>query len=268
VRGVDRLKVMTFNILVGGEERFGAILDILAARRPDLLILEECVGWEDGERLGRVAGVLGIPATARHLYLGRARPRPSGARYPVAVVSRRPLALARSYNDPSFFGHGLVECAIAAGGEVLTLFGAHFEPKRESLRFVEARYLRSLLDPAAFARGRYLLAGDLNALSLRDPYPAELAERVRAAGVDKYGHPPRFETIEEIEGFGWVDLLRQRPLSAAWVTAPRDRGGVRIDYRTDYLFASPPLAERHIGAEVIEVGGASDHHAVEATFEL
>jgi exodeoxyribonuclease-3 len=41
---------------------------------------------------------------------------------------------------------------------------------------------------------------------------------------------------------------------------------VRIDYRTDYILASPRMAERLIRAEVVDVGEASDHQAVVATF--
>jgi exodeoxyribonuclease III len=86
------------------------------------------------------------------------------------------------------------------------------------------------------------------------------------AGVDKYGHPPRFDVIDDLEAFGWVDTLRHRPASPEWVTARRDRGGVRIDYRTDYIYASPRMAERLISAQVVDVAGATDHNAVVATF--
>jgi exodeoxyribonuclease-3 len=50
------------------------------------------------------------------------------------------------------------------------------------------------------------------------------------------------------------------------VTARRDRGGVLIGYRTDYLFASPRLAEVLSTVEVVDTGEASDHAAVLATF--
>jgi exodeoxyribonuclease-3 len=64
-----------------------------------------------------------------------------------------------------------------------------------------------------------------------------------------------------------VDTLRHRPASSRWVTAHRERGGEVIDYRTDYVFASPRMAERLLGADVVDVGQASDHHALVATFQ-
>jgi exodeoxyribonuclease-3 len=262
-----RFVAMTFNVLLGGEGRFDAALAIVARARPDLLVLQECLGWDaagDG-RMARVAAALGLPPGGRHALLGLARPRGSGRRFHVALFSRVPIASSRVHADPSVLGHCLVEARLESG---LVAFGAHFDAHGESPRLTEARYLRSLLDPGAFARAPHLLAGDLNALSRRDPYPADLAERVRAAGTDKYGHPPRFEVTAELEAQGWVDALYHRGPPAAWATARRDRGGVPIDYRTDYVFASPPLAACLVEAAVVGAGGASDHDPVVAAFEL
>jgi exodeoxyribonuclease-3 len=63
-----------------------------------------------------------------------------------------------------------------------------------------------------------------------------------------------------------VDTLHARPATPKWVTARRNRGGVTIDYRTDYVYASPRMAERLVSAEVIDVGDASDHNPLVATF--
>jgi exodeoxyribonuclease-3 len=46
------LKVMTLNILMGDEERMPLLLPLIARENPDVLVLQECLGWEDGERLG------------------------------------------------------------------------------------------------------------------------------------------------------------------------------------------------------------------------
>jgi exodeoxyribonuclease III len=259
------MKVMTFNVLFGGQDRFEAILEILSRAQPDVLVLQECLWWESGDRLQRVAATLGVPATAEHVHLGTSRPRGSGNRYHVVIASRRPLRAIRIHNDPRQIGHCLVQCQLDAG-EPLTLFGTHYDAHHEDRRLVEARYLCDLLDPVTFREGLYLLAGDLNSLSRKDPYPSDFEEKLLAAGTHKYGHPPRFSVMDTLESFGWVDTLYHRQTPSRWVTARRDRGGVVIDYRTDYILASPRMAERLIGAEVVDVGSASDHHAVVATF--
>lgn len=260
------LTVMTWNVLFGGQERFPAILDLIAARRPDLLVLQECLHWEEGDRFARVAEALGLPATPEHAHLGRSRPRGSGSRYHVAVYSRAPFTRVVDHADPAFIGHCIVEAWTEAWGQPLVVFGTHFDAHHESLRFVEARYLRRLLAETDFERGHALLLGDINSLSRHDPYPADLADRVRRAGVDKYGHPPRFDVMDELEAQGWVDALRRAPASPRWVTAVRERNGVVLEYRTDYVMASPRLAERLVSAEVLDGGGASDHEPVIATF--
>ncbi|HYI00551.1 endonuclease/exonuclease/phosphatase family protein [Hyalangium sp.] len=259
------LKVMTFNVLFGGQDRFEAILGVLDRTRPDVLVLQECLWWEAGDRLHQVAEVLGVPADASHVHLGTARPRGSGRRYHVALASRRPLRAIHLHNDPRQIGHCLIQSQFDSR-EPVTFFGTHYDAHHEDPRLVEARYLCDLLDPITFREGLYLLAGDLNSLSRRDPYPPDFAGRVRAAGTDKYGHPPRFSVLETLESFGWVDTLYHRGPPAEWVTARRQNNGVQIDYRTDYILASPRMAERLIGAEVVDVGEASDHHAVLATF--
>lgn len=260
------LTVMTWNVLFGGHERFQAILELIAARRPDLLVLQECLGWEEGDRFARVADAVGVPATPEHAHLGRSRPRGSGARYHVAVYSRAPFTRVVDHADPTFVGHCIVEARLEALGQPLTLFGTHFDAHHEDLRLVEARYLRGLLARVDLAREHALLAGDLNSLSRHDPYPPELADRVRRSGVTKYGDPPRFDVIDELLAQGWVDALRARPRDDRWVTAVRERGGVRNDFRTDYVMASPPLAKRLVGAEVVPCEGASDHEPVIAEF--
>ncbi|WP_437539796.1 endonuclease/exonuclease/phosphatase family protein [Sorangium sp. So ce726] len=252
---------MTFNILFGGEDRFEAILAIVAAARPDLLVLQECVGWEDGARLRAVAEAIGAPAGERHAVLGNANPRPSGRRNHVAVVSRAPLAGARVH-APEVLAHCLVEVELSLDGEPLVVLGTHLNAGSEDRRLTEARWLLSLVPPARFAAGLWALAGDLNALSRRDPYPADLGPRLAAAGIEKYGSPPRFDTMDAIEAFGWADALIQRPRSSRWFTALRGRNGAQVETRTDYVLLSPRLAGRLALADVIDVGAASDHHAV------
>ena len=47
--------------------------------------------------------------------------------------------------DPHFIGHALVQCELDTEEGPLTFFGTHYDAHYETLRFVEARYLRSLL---------------------------------------------------------------------------------------------------------------------------
>ena len=256
---------MTFNVLMGGGDRFEAICRILAAERPDILVLEECLGWEDGARLRAVAEAIGVPADEQHTVLGGANRRPSGRRFHVAVVSRAPIARS-AVHTPDDVAHCLVEAELDLGGEPLVVIGAHLHANDEDSRLVEVDALLGIVPPDALRSGNWVLGGDLNSISRHDPYPPDLDEHLARAGVHKYGHPPRFDVMDRLYAAGWVDALRERPNGQRWVTARRARGeaGAVVDTRSDYVLLSPALLPRLVAADVVDVRGASDHHAVVA----
>jgi exodeoxyribonuclease-3 len=264
-------KILTFNILLGGgsDHRFGLILDLIQRAAPDVIILQECLKWEDRVRLEQMAEAGSLPVDPQHLHLGTARPRGSGDQYHVVVASRLSMKNIQVSNNPFFLGHCIVKFQVMVNGQIVTIFGTHFDSHSENLRFVEARYLRSLLEPEPFFEGHSILAGDLNSLSLRDPYPPNFEALLRQSETLKYHLPPRFEVTQELESFGWVDSFYAQPsMPEFWVTAPRSRGGIQIDYRIDYVFVSPSLVPCLKKTEIIEAGEASDHNPVLATFEI
>jgi exodeoxyribonuclease III len=262
---------MTWNILFGGEDRFERILALLERVRPDVAVLQECLGWEDGVRLARAARAIGAPAGPAHAVLGHARPRGSGRRFHVAIASRFPLSSVTTHADPARVGHCILEAHIEAPGGRVVVLGTHFDAHGEDERVRDARTLCDLAPRRRVLEERVLVAGDLNALTRRDPYPADLEALLRAAGTTKYGLPPRFDTMEILDRQGFVDLLHRdrsapRRSGAPWVTAVRSKGGVRIEYRTDYLLASPALALGALETSVLDSDGASDHEPVIARF--
>jgi exodeoxyribonuclease-3 len=263
------MKVMTLNVLLGGGDRMDALCEILVAERPDLLALEECVGWceeegeADGARLAAVAQAIGVPADPRHTLLGAANRRPSGRRHHIALLSRAPIARSRVHASPRV-AHCIVEAELDWGGGPLVVLAAHLHANDEDSRLVESDELLAIAPPEAVGQGAYILCGDLNSLTRQDPYPGptQLDERLARAGVHKYSHPPRFDVMDRLLSAGWIDALCARPRSARWATARRGPDSARVDTRTDYVLLSPSLAGRLVGADVIDVGGASDHHAV------
>lgn len=266
------LTVMSFNILFGGGDaaRFAGVLATVRRMAPDLLVLQECMEWtEDDPRVQAVAEAVGVPATSDHVAFGAARPRGSGRRYHVVAFSKARLAGSRTHADPAIQAHALLEFELSVDGEAIRCFGTHLDAHDEDTRLGEARFLRQLVTPAELAAQPLLLIGDLNSLSPRDPYPADLGAKLQAARVTKYGHPPRREVVAELEAQGWVDTLYVAGAPPAWVTAPRDRGGVHIDYRTDYVFASAPLAARLEATGIQPLHeDESDHFPVWARFRV
>ncbi len=258
---------MTWNILFGGEDRYERILALLREHRPDVVCLQECLGFDEGDRLARAAAALDIDDDDDHVYLGLARPRPSGRRFHVALLSRFAIKSAETHADPERVGHAIVEADLDVGGARVVVVGTHFDSRDEDSRVRDSKTLCAVVDREEVATRDVLVLGDLNAVTRRDPY-GDLAEKLQRAGVDKYGHPPRFDTMDRLDRHGFVDLLHQRGAPSPWVTAVRDRGGVRIDYRTDYALASPSLARAHVDTRVLDCAGASDHEPVLSRFRL
>jgi exodeoxyribonuclease-3 len=260
------MRVMTLNLLLGGQERLPGLLALLARVRPDVLVLQECLGWDE-DRLASAAAALELPADPLHARLALARPRPSGARYHLALLSRWPIVRFAVHADPAIVGHAILDAQIDTPGGAVRVLGAHFDSHGEDLRVREAELVRELCPPAVLREGRCLLAGDLNALARHDPWPDDLGARLAAAGIRKYGLPPRFDAMDLLLDAGWVDLLQRRAPGAAWATAIRGPVSAPIPTRTDYLLASPALADELRAIEVVDVGNLSDHHGLLASFE-
>ena len=259
------MRVMTYNVLKGGQERMAKIAHVIRAQRPDLLVLQECLGWEDGDsHVQAVAAAMEVEADEAHARVGRSSPRASGRCYNVSVLSRAPMVGFTVHADPSALAHCIVEARVGWDGGTLTLYGTHFNAHDESHRVAEACYLGTL--SGGSLPEWCLLAGDLNALTPDDPYPQDLGERFLTHGVRKYGHPPRFDVMRKLQVQGWRDTLHARTRAREWITAWRPHGHPTLGLRTDYILASPPMLERLERAWVVPDYDASDHAPVLADF--
>lgn len=271
---------MSSNTLFGGQTRFDALLEIYAAERPDLLVLQEGVDWCD-RQLAAIAEAIEVPFDRDHTLLAHASLRPSGRRFHLAIVSRPTLHAATFHNDG--FGHALIEATFtahprgAAEPATFTLFGAHFVATNDDARLLEVAALGALLERrrGAGLAENCLLVGDLNALSRHDPYPADFMEQLQAASIRKYGSPPRFDVMDRVFELGFVDTLdlpnpSRTDEPSPWVTARRGPPHARVDTRTDYVLVSANMRERGwvCGSGIVDVGDASDHHAIFALLDM
>ncbi len=237
------MRIVTLNIFRGGGGRFGRILEVLKHLAPDVLALQECLGWEDGTRLAEASRTLDLPET----FLGLARPRASGLAYHVALLSRWPLENRVTYANPGVNAHCAARASVR-GVEVLT---THMDGHDEDLRLAEARWLSTL----GLQHRRAVLAADLNSLSPYDPYPADLDQRLERASILKYGRARR-DVMFEFHRVGWRDALHLRGQPSEWVTAVREG----ISFRTDYALVAPTLTGQVEECRVQPVGeDVSDH---------
>lgn len=246
------LRVMTYNILVGAEEREPFIRDIISSQEPDVVAIQEANDRQAIETLARELGmrlVLAAGASPYHL----------------AILTRLPIR-RQATHFPVEMSKGAVEVEVDWQGQLVRVFNTHFRanPDQEQMRVAEVDALLKLTGPASDAPT--LLLGDFNSLSPVDQFTPddEMTDDDVAFAEGAYSLPRL--VIPRVLSAGYVDLFRARRPDAPGYTAKTPTPVARIDY----LFASPSLAARAVFCDRIEsplVILASDHMPVRADFE-
>lgn len=250
------LRALTYNILVGGEERLPYIRDIIRSENPDIVAIQEANSRENIEALARDLEL--------RLILGEAN-----SAYPVALLTRLPVTRAVNHRPPEFEKSAL-EVEALWDGQPLRILTTHLKANidQEAKREAEVETLLRLTGPAGGADGNELrlLMGDFNALSPSDTFvpDVEISDEDVAFAERAYA-PPRL-VIAHLLAAGYVDIYRRLRPGEPGYTTKTPTPVVRIDY----IFASPALARRATQADRVEsplVIYASDHLPVRADFE-
>lgn len=260
------MRLMTYNVLTGGRDaegpgRLALIAETIRSVNPDLLVLNECNGFElEGfrslYRLEAELGMRGILAQAEsgfHVAFFHRVGRVTEARL-----------LTREVH------HAVLAVTLELGGTTLRVIGAHLSPFGGDARLLEVQHLIRFLK-----EDNVIIAGDLNALSPHDVAqhrPARWLPRRRSRHVLAEGGG-RLDTraISALEEAELVDVLRQRGSAEPTVLTRLGAGHEDYQVRIDYVFATPAAAERVTGAECVHGGQveiASDHYPLFVDLEL
>jgi len=235
------LRLLSYNIQHGGQDRLPIILDVIREQHPDLVALQEATSRPNAERLAEALGM--------QLVYGEAN-----SPFAVAWLSRLPIHSSRNHRLP-LLHKTLLEIEIDWEGLPLRLFATHLVAGRtEEHGDRRTAETRAILDTLAQAAGRpHLLVGDFNAV-----HPA-----------DRFDLPPDWQPaayierrpIQHILDDGYVDCFRRLHSDRPGYTHAAAHPWVRIDY----VFASPELAGRVSGCGVAQgeaAARASDHFPV------
>jgi endonuclease/exonuclease/phosphatase family metal-dependent hydrolase len=280
--------VMTYNILVGGGPRLGAIERVIRGSGADLVGLQEVLRPDLLELLAERLGM--YHAIARS---------PSG--WHVAALSRWPFVETRAHASPELV-RALLEAVVEVpGGGRLRCFVTHLraifsDPGAGEWRRVrEAAFVLERMRPAREAGEPHVLLGDFNSLAPGEPLYAtrvlrhalwvDAARRAQGSswldgrpGVDYILPPvarpfrPLLQVAARSAPLAWVcDRLAgaympravvRRVRAAGYADChavlhpnPRTRGlscpASMPAGRIDYVFASPALAPRLVSCEVL-----------------
>lgn len=237
------LRVLTYNIRLGGAGREDAIAAMIRTAAPDVVVLQEATRPDVVERL---AAAVAMPHWG-------SRPRQS-----VAFLSRIGVA-HHAWHCPPPCSHAFLELAFADPN--VKIFGIHLSAvhsnwsERRRTREIRA----TLAEIAGLASGVHALIGDFNTLAPRETFDLRLLPLRLQLLALLAGHVIRWQTIQLMLDAGYIDSFRTLHADQKGFTFPTWNPHVRIDY----AFVAAAAAKQLQRCEVVdgaEARTASDHH--------
>lgn len=251
------MRLLTYNILKGGQEREAQIVEVIRSVAPDVVVVQEVL---EANRFRQIATALGMSS-----YLAQSQGRLS---LRVGLLSRLPVLDLRTLRLWPVWPGCLQATVRLANGHSLTVFGLHLAAYypwfMEGWRTYQVRALLRYIRRTA--PGWHLLAGDFNTIAPEDRLSLGQAPLwVKAQAWFQLSYVPRW-ALGPLQYAGYVDCFRELHPEEDGFTLP----SVDPQVRLDYVFAAPPLKEALRECRVITssktVTSASDHLPVLTEF--
>ncbi len=244
------LRLLSYNILAGGEGRLPLIISLIQKQQADIVALVEADSRDNAEVLAQQLGMSLIYGEGN----GKAH---------VAWLSHLPVIYAQNHPLPAL-AKTLLEIGILWEGATLPLFATHLKAGQnqegEQRRVAEIRailrYIHTLGDQP------HLLVGDFNTI-----HPADQPNALAYMATQKArGEEPRDlqfprQVIPFLLQAGYVDCYRALHPTTPGYTSHTDYPAVRVDY----IFASPAVAKQLYACDLVtgpEAERASDHFPI------
>jgi len=250
------MKLMTYNILNGGEDRLELIIKVISNERPDFLVINEANGFNKNgnQKLNAFAKQIGLLYSNLSL---------SGEyEYHTAIFSKYPFMRTEKLKSMRNAGI-LVDIKTELGN--LSVTGVHLTPYPEYLRL---RELDSVSDQQEQYEDRILM-GDLNSLSATDNYNQKIIRDFNDYQSEKFTKNGRlcFDVINRIASLGYLDtatIFNKQKIPTVPTKINQDKAH-SINVRVDYIFVSESLRDKVKSYSVIRnsmTEKASDHYPV------
>lgn len=245
------LRMLSYNIGFGGQDRLSRIVDVIRQQQPDAVALLEANSRPHAERLADDLGM--------HLVFGQAN-----SEFHVAWLSRLPPVRWENHRLP-VLDQTLLEIELTWDNSSVFLFATHLHAGRwrkdDEQRALEMQAILGVLRKRSGQL--HLLAGDLNTVHPLDTPGSGPRPEDHVAGLALAARL----VIPLLLEAHYVDCYRllhaQEPGYTIQAPSP-------LWLRLDYLFASPELARRLVTCDVVshpQARLASDHLPVYADFQ-
>ena len=254
------MRVMTFNILLGGVDENGSRIEFIKKTindaSPDFVALQEANHFEkDNDKL--------LKEVSQHVglkyYALSPGSRLDGKQYHVASFSRYPFKETHLFSARQFQCAGLFTVMGSPLGELAI---CNVQLNLEETGHSEDKRLGELEIIFKHVSGHktQILLGDFNSLSLDDDYQLDTLE------VE-----PRFDVTNRLKR-NYVDVASYLKLDnrSTYPTATNQNPAYTKPLRIDYIFVTPSLVSNIKDASVIKTPTAeraSDHYPIIATIE-
>jgi endonuclease/exonuclease/phosphatase family metal-dependent hydrolase len=259
------MRLVSYNILDGGEGRADPIAEVIEAQSPDIVVLIEA---DDANVVDRIASRLGMERVVA-----------PGPRHSTAILSRWNILESANHSllnnqllKNQLLNNRLMNCCFEAtisqpGGNEWALAAVHLHPHaKDADELIRESELRAILD--IFLKYRndrrpHLLVGDFNANSPSHHIDlSRCKQRTRSDAEANGGTIPR-RAIKMLLDNGYVDVLH-----AVQGKAADEQGsfstqfpGQRVDYVFAYGFEPAQFCEARIEQDRL-AQFASDHFPV------
>ncbi len=252
------LRVMTYNILDGGEGREEYLLEVLQAVRPDIAVLQEVF------HEGFVQGLASALEMKAFLPCGNRKRR-------VALLSRLPVTSSTIYHYLPPMWRNVIKAEVEyQPHKRFRLFGIHpmanLSVICELWRWWEARRIIARVKP--HAAEPCLVAGDFNAIApsdrvLTNHMPGWLKLTILIQGNRVY-----HLSIRQYLAAGFIDCFRAAHPGDDGFTLPPPQPNSRLDY----ILVNDALKSHLVNCWVVReppaILRASDHYPVVADFQM
>lgn len=246
------LKLLSYNIRFGGQNRGALIGEVVKAVAPDIVVFQEAYTPRVIEQVAQIAGLNVWGSREAHS---------------IAFASKIDISNYQ-WHYPAGSTHSFLEIVLGDGHA--RIFGLHLKPRFSKWSEAKrAREIRSLLDGIKHHQeGFHVLVGDFNTLAPGERFNLPKMPLWIRALIWLSGRDIKRETVQTLLDAGYTDGFRYLYPEEIGHTFPVWDTHVRLDY----VFLPAKYRERLKSVEIIKqppvVTKASDHFPLLANIRL